>query len=438
MPGPKHLLEQPRAVTIIDGMPFLPMSYQIQLNAHGTADSGNVTLPMTTFDWTAYIIGKQPSTVTAKTSALAGAIPIQVYAGYPQTITQLSTDITNLSLRFAGIVDMDKPDFKASEVQFPIRSLASLLLSNKTTTAAQNMTSFQFIENAASMVGLKLNVQLLPGQKPTTLANVYAHDMVVGLRNLKNWDIIVACAEVDDADVWVDQYGVLNYCSPSVVQRQISYLQFDHGDFETYGGEHAAQFSKNIQVEVRSYTPKTRFSCYARYTTGADGSGTPTSGSATGTSTPVWGQNASDSTTTRTSSTGTSSTSVTSSTSAGGSANENIGGAVTESSKEQYVYHIAGLSKEEASRRAYIYWRQISMHEQQVTFSCPMTKALLPYVLITTFFQTSACPWPSWNTKWWPRRITENFSIQQDPGGESEGWSFDVDAVNHTLSQQAV
>lgn len=435
-----------RAVAIVGGIVVVPVRFSVSHNAHGATDTGSIDLPISNGpDW---------PTQLQRSDELGNAdLPVycDIYAGFVKPPYGASVaDLSQLTRRFTGIVDLFSGDFRNDSVSFQLRSLAAPLTSDKITVPFQNQTTVAFIQSMADKYGLQSNIQL--AGTPYTVQQVLADEFIAGTHNMVIWDLMLQCAMWDDVDVWVDRNGVLNYRAPYLIDRTPVDLMWGR-DLANCLPTFSPQFSKNVQVQVRSYQKVTKQSHSYSTTTGLDGTGVVVEGaSRTVTSSPVFGSNSTVSTSI--SDTGKETTTVTSKT--GGAINSGFSKPITESGKEQYIFYIKNIGPQQAADLSKKFWRQISQHEAHVKIELPVTSGLLSAMDVTALVRLHGTPWARVNTSqatynaqlahadnastaissgqggYWPREIDEHF----DPKGG--GWHWESDMLNHVLPQGAV
>jgi hypothetical protein len=399
--------QTPTTYVLIDGNRFTPRSWTIEENAHGATDTASITLPISNGpDWTQAIYRGSDAGNSEQ------PVYVKIYAGMVQPI-----------LRFWGIVDIYSGRLTATPdgdaITFSCRSFAAPLISTKITTpfSGPTSTTTQFIQQQAARFGL--NTQILLAGAPLTMQQVLGNEFSTGVHNVEIWRLMLQCAVQDDVDIWVDG-NTLWYAAPSLISRVTADMKWGR-DIETLDFSHATQFSKNIRVEVRSYTKRIKQSSYVRYETGANGKGVITSeGSRTVTSTPVFGTT--QSITNTISNTGTQT--VTSSNTTGGSSSGSAGVPAAESGKELYTFYVKNKTQQQCFDLAKKFWRQISQHEFSITLNFPVTAKKLPVIGKTSLIRLHGTPFAYLNSTYWPRRITETF----DP---ESGWNWSIVAINH-------
>lgn len=406
-----HVGTQPRALLKLDNQQYSLVSYSLQLNSHGASDSASIIVPMSSMPDLSGMF-KDRST----------PIEIGLYAGFP---TNPQTYFyTDLSERFYGIVDSFLTTPKENRLEIKCRSFAAALLAGKHTSNFQNQTTTDVVNQIAGTQNLKPNIVLRPGQTGTPMNTVFGREFIVGVRNMRQWDILKACAQIDQVDLWV-QGNVLNYCAPEVIQRGKMALHYGE-NVKDITISHSPFFSSNIEVEVRSWKPRVKTS----YTTHIDKNGQITHSVRQVTSNPTFGTNASSSTSfiSSTSSDGTVSngTSSSVSTSSGGAANSGFTRIASDSTKEKYIFYIPNLDHDQCDQRAMAIWKEISQFEFVADFEYAIDEGNLTYTDIKTLFDLQYYPWPTYNCMYRPRRLTETFD-------RSSGWYARIEAVNHDL-----
>lgn len=416
---PMYEANQPRYIAQINGANYLCTNYEVEFNGHGATDKATIVLPLAgNPDWT------QALDVSVESPA---PIYVKIYAGFPPVGTAQNTT-TGLNVRFWGVLDIYtlELDPQTDSVSFECRSLAAPLISTKITTPLvnQSMTTEQFVQQQATRFGLGLKINTVGNAG--TMLDVLASEFVTGVKNLVIWDLMLQCAQYDDVDIWVDRFGVLHYEAPSLISRASIPLKWGR-DILHLSGSHATQFSKNIRVEVRSYTKRTRVATISRVSTlGNDGGIQIQQSTRTITSNPIFGT--ADTVTTSVAPNGTQTTVVSSK--EGGPASSTTG-VIGESGLERYVFYVKNKTAKQCNDLAQKIWRQISMHEVALSLKIAMTMALLAVMDITAELIVSNTPFKKLNDIYWPRRITEH-------GDEESGMTWDIEAVNHTLPQGAV
>lgn len=434
------------AVAIIGGIRVVPVRFSISHNAHGATDTGSIDLPISNGpDW---------PTQLERSDELGNAdspVYCDIYAGFVKPPYGSSTaDLSQLTRRFTGVVDLFNGDFRNNSVSFQLRSLAAPLTSDKITVPFQNQTTVAFVQAMATKYGLQANIEL--ADTPYTVQQVLADEFIAGTHNMVIWDLMLQCATWDDVDIWVDRNGVLNYRAPYLITRTPLDLKYGR-DLANCLPTFSPQFSKNVQVEVRSYQKVTKQSHSYSTTTGLDGAGIIVDGgSRTVTSSPVFGTNS----TVSTSISDTGRESTTETTKTGGAVNSGFAKPIKESGKEKYIFYIKNIGPQQAADLSKKLWRQISQHEAHVKIELPVTSAKLSAMDVTALVRLHGTPWARVNTSqatylaqlahadnasspissgqggYWPREIDENF----DPKGG--GWHWSVDMLNHVLPQGAV
>lgn len=466
--NPYYEQNVPHAVVVLDGVRYIPVSYKATFNAHGVTDDVTFVLTLSDNpDFTAALFrgpGKllltavnvlldpnSPNLTPAQQAQVNAAtqntpIFVQVWAGFRDTPAP-TTDITGLTQRFYGILDTYSMDVDGDEVTFTARSLASPFVDQKLTFAPLNMSSLQFVQAMAKAIGLKTTdangnstVAVLPGAHPITLQETLGREFIGGpnfsatVFNMHPWDLFIQTALFDDCDVWVANDTIF-YLPPSLVPRTNVNLQYG-GDGQSPGlirpvGTHSVQLNKNIRVEVRTYSRKTRQSTVYRVDSASSGIVVSFNTTTVSTSSPIFGT--SGTTSTSISPTGGSSTTVSNSTGGGFAGTTS---AASESGKLIYKLYRPNLTPQRCNQLAMALWRQYSMHEFSLSFELPVTAALLKTFSITSLLRIGGLPYDQFNSHnkadmYYPRQIVESFDTQS-------GWAWSVQAVNSVLPQGAV
>lgn len=408
-----HLGNQPRALIRLDNKQLIPVSYTVQSNSHGASDTASVVFAMSSMD-----------DLSGVFKGRSKPIEIGIYAGFPANPNNGSFFYTDLSERFYGIVDQFITNPRENTLTINCRSFAAAFLAGKHTTQFQNQKTTDVVAQIAKTQNLVANIQLRNGQVGVPMTTVFAREFVVGVRNMRQWDILLACAQVDEVDLWVEG-NVLNYVAPELIHRGKMALHYGE-NIKDITVSHQPFFSNNIEVEVRSWQPRLKTS----RTTHINKDGQVTSSVRQVTSNPSFGSNTSSSTSfiTSTSSDGSTSqsSSSTTSTSSGGASNSGFTRIATETTKEKYIFYIPNLGKDDCDKRAMAIWKQISMFEYVADFTYAIDQGNLQYTNIKTLFDLQNYPWSTYNSLYRPRRLTEAFDI-------SSGWYARVEGVNHNL-----
>lgn len=426
---PTYGSTSPRAIVVLAGEHYNVTRYSVVFNTHGATDSATITLPIAgnpDFSEALFtglgpiaaqtVADSQGLLAANEASSIASAAPVRVdlYAGFAP-----GSSIAGLTPRFSGIVDRYSARWVKGTITFACRSLAALLVDNKITQAPLNMTSAQFIQQYAGILGMSPNVKLDPGVEPITLQEMLGKQFIGGANfnaavyNLTPWSMLLQMAEFDGADVWVDQRFRLNYCSPSAIARRTFPLEYGR-DFKMDPapvGDHSVQANKHIRVEVRSYQRRTHTSTIYRVDTNPSGGVILTGMSRGVTSSPTFGTPnvvstavALDGTTTQT---------IASST--GGASSSGVTMQGSETPNMLYKIFRPNLTPARCNQLAQALWRKYSMHEFGLTFSIPMTPERLDAFDITALLDISGVPYDAFNTKMWPRQITEVMEPQSGP-----------------------
>lgn len=398
-------------VAVIAGTKYAVAKCSVELNAHGASDSADVTIPLSTSpDFTAMF----------KNTAW---VPLQIYVGVynaqPPASHPAKLSIAGKQQIFGGSIDVNTMSFHDDTITFKCRSLAALLIDNRLTGIPKNMTTFEFATAVAKQYGLTPYVSPLPGQVPTTIAELYAHDFAVGIINDRIWDVLMKAAAVDDMDVWVTGSNFY-YMAPSMIPRNTIDLKYGR-DIETLTAEHSAS-SKAIRVEVRIYNQRTRSSSIQRVELSNDGTVSTTSSSRFVTSTPDWGTK--NTSTTSISSTG--SVSTTQSVVSGGPQQTFAGrGPDNQNGALIYKFYRPNWTLERANKFAQTTLNRLHMQEYTVNIRIPITESKFTQIAITSEVRLHGVPMALVNDTFWPRKITYNF----DPDSPS----IDLECVNISL-----
>lgn len=409
----------------------VPISWTIQRNGHGVIDTANITLAVQgNPDW-------------AQVVAAGEAIPIAIYSGFPQNPAPGAFSFAQLSERFVGIADTLNPKFSATEQTCEIvcRSYGGVLVDTKTTTnlgatGAVNLagvTTQQFVQMTAAKHGMQSDFGKA-SLAYASLQTVYATQQIVGMQNMREWDILMACAETDGAYLWVDG-NTLHYLGPNDFTRSIIGVKYGSDPLITFNGTHSQQYAKNIEVEVRSYESMVRTAHRSRVRQSYDSDGNVssviTNSDSVTMTTQNFGNPGSSMTSIQTSQNSNGTTAVTS---ASGSSNS-VGGEKSSgflstpkgSDKERYIFTYHNLNQAQCDAKAKQLWLQISAHEYRGTFTVPVTPDVLSSLDITAKWRVSNLPWYSFDADYLALRYTESFG--------PEGWKADILGVNHAIPQ---
>lgn len=429
----KNEVASARACVKLDGRLYGIKSYRISKNAHGATNTASFKLPYAgNPDWTRQLF--RDSSV----QGTAGNKPVyaEIWAGFPPN-PGMTPSIDGLSKRFSGIVDTYHPD-DMNDTEFQLRSIAAPLTTDRITTAVQNLTTVEFLKQIAApySIPVVIDPELT---NPFTLPKIYAQEFVVGLKNLIKWDVLLRSSIFDDVDVWEDD-GTLYYVHPWNVQsvmasqaksggRNYGLLNLQYGtNVKSFHPSHSPQFSRNIRVQVHSYSAKSRVSVTTRVQSVIGGINVKQV-IKTSTATPQWGTNGGTSTTYNDDG----SISHSDWTSSGGSASGS-NAAISESGLELYDFYIPNLDSTECQLLCQALWREISQHEYAGDFTVAVRPSLLPYLNIENRFNLNGYGMSLFNTQYWPRTLDETFEMADSPGETSAGgWTVTSHAVSHTL-----
>lgn len=423
----KSTTAAPRACVSIDGSLYPIRSYQINKNAHGATNTASFSLPYAgNPDWTNQLFRGTDSTGQMNNSP----VYVKIWAGFPPNPgpAPITGNSNGMYLRFYGVLDEYDPE-DMDVTQFKCRSLAAPLTSDRITTAVQNLTTTQFLEQVCTPYDLDTTID--NSITPITLAKVYAQDFIVGLKNLIKWDVLNRASVFDDVDVWEDD-GTIYYVHPWNVQTvvpnlaQSIFLQYGT-NVKSFKPSHSPQFSSNIRVQVHSYIAKTRVSTTTRVQSVVGGIDV-SQVIKTATAVPQWGTNGG--TTTTYYSNGSQSVSQWSSS---GGASSGSNAPISNSGLELYDFYLPNLTSPECQALTQAIWRQISQHEYQGTFELAMTPELLPLANIEARLHLNGYGMSRFNTEYWPRTMDETFEMAEENSDTAEGWTVKYNAVSHTL-----
>jgi len=434
-PSPFHNADSIGAAVVINGVTYLISRYEVLTNCHGATDTATITMPISINpDFT---ILYSPSSDSNATDA---PIFVQVYAGYPETSTSNYTHPTTngMIIRFYGILDQYSAIFDQDSVTFECRSLAAPLSTQKVQTpfAGPSVTTVQWIQQMAYINGLTSNVY--SGIQPLTMQQVLGNELQAGIHVYPIWDLMLQCAVQDDVDIWVDATGTLWYYPSDQIPRHNIDLRWGT-DITTMSMTHGIQFMKNIEVRVHSYIPKTKISSSARAYTVDGMTITTQATSKKVTSNPIFGTTSG--VTTTTSAQGV--TTTTQTTTSGGATSGTLGSPENYSGKQLYEKWLKNATQSQCQKAAQQYYRQIVLHEYQVSMRVPVTRAnfsmktsaspptTISKMGIQAKINLTGAPYAEINKPLWPRQIKETF----DP---TAGWFWVIDANVNTPAQGGV
>ncbi|HEY2474101.1 MAG TPA: hypothetical protein VGI19_04800 [Candidatus Cybelea sp.] len=423
---------RPRAFVKLDNVLYPITRYEISKNAHGATNVAQFTTGYNNLpDWTDQLFrGVEARNQNSPVYA-------EIWAGFPSNPGS-EPSLEGLSRRFYGVLDVYDPEDMRSTT-FHLRSIASPLTTDRITSAIQNLTTVQFLQKVCAPY--KIPVVVDPSlSQPFTLAKVYANEFLVGLKNLIIWDVGLKSSIFDDVDIWEDN-GTLYYVHPwnvtSVMQSQpqsktgaknYAPLTLEYGrDVFQFKPSHSPQFSRNIKVQIHTYSAKERLSVVNRVQSVVAGVEVSQIIKYS-TATPDWGTNGGTSTVYNSDG----NISQSKWTSSGG-ASTGSNAPISESGHEQYDEFVPNLTPTEVQSLAMALWRQISQHEYQADFEIPVTPENLPFSNIENRYVVDGYGMSKFNTTYWPRTLDETFDMATEPGSsEAQGWRVSVHAVNHT------
>lgn len=432
---PIYQAQQPRFVVKIDGNPYLGESFTYSQNSHGATDTASLTLPI---DGAANFPGIAPNslypdwtTSIERSSALGNSnkpVVVELWSGQPTDPGAFSpNNLSGLILRFRGIVDQYSVQLRENKTSFSCRSLAFPLTSTKITTPfprEDSTTTVAFIQQQAKRFGLNVAPPIL-GQAPALMIDVLGGEFITGVRGWYIWDLMLQCAQFDGVNIWVDRTGTIRYEASSLIKRDKIYYIWGE-NITSLDGTHSPQFSKNIRVQVHSWTKRTRTTSATRVTTSANGSIKVSSYTRTVTSTPIFGTTSS--LVTSISSNGT--VTVGEGTVSGGGAGTGTG-SESETGLERYIYFPKNLTLPQCQAMAQQLWLDISQHEYSIKLRAPVTTGNLPLMDVDALLVVSGHPMKYFNGGFYPREIVETFDVQN-------GWHWEIDALNHLPPQNGV
>ncbi len=423
--GPKYRRAyRPRSLVLIGGTQFTPISWSAHLSAFGDVDTCDITLPLSICP----DFGKRTTT--------GNSMPVKVYAGFPANPRAGRFSYADLELRFAGVVDVFNVTAEDNKLVIPCRSNGALLADTKTTARWQNVSTTFVVQQIAKEHGLTAVIKLRSGQQAASIGQVWQRNFILATRDIYEWDVIIASSLIDDVRVWIEG-TTLYYVAPEDAPANRLYVQWNK-DLITLGGQHSPQFSKNIEVEVRTWSPIQRTSTRAIIGTDASGNVKASSRTISAVSQPVFGTRTVETSEVVIGSDGSVKNESGTATTTGGAASTGLTREASASLVERYIEHVSNMSRQDAINYALAKWRQISAHTFNCNFKRPMTPEVLPLVSRTTIFCVQNAPWASLDLPYHALRIMENFGVAETAGGMSEGWTFEVDGVNHVPQQQGI
>ena len=394
----------PRALVYLGDTYYLtPVGFEVDFSSYGAVDEAKITFSLSDKpDFSGIYKGDE------------APIPIRIYAGFPANPNNYS--VSDLTPRFIGLVDSFETDGLKDELIVHCRSLAAYFIANKHTTNFNNQTSLYVINYFCQLAGLTPHIGLRSGQTACTLSQALGAEFVASVRNMREWDILLACAKYDAVDLWV--HGTdLYYVAPEQIYHPTMGLHYGQNLIDCKVS-HNPFYSSKIKVEVRSWNPRTRTSTRSSYSDGGS----------TTTTTSVQYQNlggqSNSSTTVSSNSNGGSS--VTTSSSAGGAASDTTSSNAPGAGKEPYIFYIPYVISSKIADIAQAIWKQMSLMEYILNFTIPITPGNLEYIDVTALFVLNDYVWPTYNQTYRPRKITETFD-------QTSGWKAAVEAVNHDL-----
>jgi hypothetical protein len=436
--NPKRYNVAPRAACQIDGQTYPLLRFTTQHNCASSADTATVTMPISN--------GPDFSAAIARGDLPGGTdnspVYVEIRAGFPQNPNlQPASLFPQLQRRFLGIVDVYNAKLEADRITFNCRSMAAPLLDYKISSLNWHGTSVDFLAYYAKNIGMTFVPKL--AYPPASISKVLAANGFGGsnlqaqVYAMHPWDLAMKCAIVDDAVLFVDENGTLNYASPWLISRtnfQLNWLS----DWLELELTHSPQYSKNIVVKGRSFTPRIKQSTTCQCA--SDGAGGVNVQAVTRTVTSAIIPGTNETVTTNYAADGT--VKVTNSTSTGGPYSGSQTEVAPNSGKQVYIVPIPhGTTPADVNRILLNAWRMYSMHEYAIDGSFEVTPDTIG-IGITSMLKVEQTPYSYFNTStsatvggkkgYWPLRIEETFDQT------SEGWRMNVHAVNHTPPVGAV
>lgn len=193
--------------------------------------------------------------------------------------TTMSVDgkvIFDKAEEFSGIVDTISIDLGKNSLVLNCTSYARILVNAKITEtvagdSSTGKTTSQVVDYLVKKYGKGLKSQIYNFTTP--VGNIYKQQQVKTLRNIAVWDVIESFAEKDNADVFVKGDTLYYVPKPTEVKASVTDLggvtadySFDYlKDFIDCKIEHAALYSHDVTVTVRSYQRRTKQSYESKY-----------------------------------------------------------------------------------------------------------------------------------------------------------------------------
>lgn len=435
----------PRALVVIAGTVFVPVSFEIGTNNYSASDTASVVLAMHG-EHQSRNYGYRLSAVDFGAATQTGKpYPIEIHAGFPRDPSPGAYSVKDLHLQFSGIVDTFDWDYLADTVSISCRSFAALFLNTRTTAKWNNLTTTAVAQQLAKQQGLSASVNV---SKPASMQTVYARDFVTGTQNMDEWSLLQAMARVDNAELFV-RGTTLYYRDRLKVGAAPKYALDWESNLTDVKVQHAPQFSQLVKVNVKAWSPMTRTGVHSTIA-GLAGQqplpGTQRTGVSTSSVSPVFGTRTSVSSGSHSLtvngvpiSSGTSSGSTTKS---GGSFSSGWTSMPKGPSALEYTYHVhltddaSGSAQSKADDLARKIWIAISAHLFQVTAEGAVTPDLQSLLNQDTIWHLNG-PVPSHNLDYYGRRVSQTWDVSQGEG-ESTGWTYSVEAANVPIVEQSV
>lgn len=172
---------------------------------------------------------------------------------------------------FSGIVDTIESNPDEGTYTVNASSYARILVNKKISetiagTANANKTTGQVIQDMTAKYGQGLKTHIAPSMFTTKVGKVYKTQMVKTILNMPIWDLFQSFAQRDHADLFVRGDTLYYVPKPGDANSDVTELgpvapsyTFTYGvDILKVKVTHAALFSHDVQVTVRSYQPRTQ------------------------------------------------------------------------------------------------------------------------------------------------------------------------------------
>jgi hypothetical protein len=381
-----------------------PERWDVTLAAYGSAGMVSVTLALRGGD---HPMSVGPGVASADqlvrnllTATQTTLVTIDVYVGRPNSPTRWnSADLTQV---FSGYLDLVDWEFDTDTVTITGRDASSLLMDSRTLSNFGNLTPDQIATQFAKDVGL---TPLVTHVK-TLAGSFYQQDTIhMGYVPRQKWDILLYLARSVGFDVFVTPQRQLYFGPPP--QPTTPPLVFSWLDPAAPFGTalmrckitHSPRRNRTFKVLVKSYHPKT-----TQIITGTSivlGIPIPTETTKTLPAGTYRGQ---------------------------GPAGSLVFNELTAAleGKPVYQFHVAGLTPDQAQKRAEAIAQNIARHELIADIAVEGNAAITPQTVLSFRglghgFDTQA---------FYPQRVRHIFQVPQGRGGQNEGWITEVTALN--------